>query len=182
MGVRRAGRVEVTDGLQPGGTIVTAGQQRVQRDGTVVRVVDVSRSAAASEGGQNRISHRRQPGPCLTSFTDLMQLAEISIRRPVFATVRSLLILLVGAVSFNRLAEREYPKIDEPVVTVTVRYPGASAEVIESQISKPLEDSIAGIDAVDVTTSTSRAEQSQISVRFRLEYFWRAQIRHACLA
>ncbi|MFZ4286441.1 efflux RND transporter permease subunit [Variovorax sp. HJSM1_2] len=98
-----------------------------------------------------------------------MQLAEISIRRPVFATVLSLLIVLIGAVSFMRLSVREYPKIDEPVVTVTVKYPGASAEVIESQISKPLEDSIAGIDAVDVITSISRAEQSQISVRFRLE-------------
>jgi multidrug efflux pump len=64
---------------------------------------------------------------------------------------------------------REYPKIDEPVVTVSVRYAGASAEVIESQVTKPLEDSIAGIDAVDVITSISRAEQAQISVRFRLE-------------
>ncbi len=98
-----------------------------------------------------------------------MQLAEISIRRPVFATVLSLLIVLVGAVSFNRLAVREYPKIDEPVVTVSVRYAGASAEVIESQVTKPLEDSIAGIDAVDVITSISRADQAQISVRFRLE-------------
>ena len=98
-----------------------------------------------------------------------MQLAEISIRRPVFATVLSLLILLVGAVSFNRLAVREYPKIDEPVVTVSVRYAGASAEVIESQVTKPLEDSIAGIDGVDVITSISRADQGQISVRFRLE-------------
>ncbi len=97
-----------------------------------------------------------------------MQLAELSIRRPVFATVLSLLIVLIGAVSFNRLTVREYPKIDEPVVTVSVRYPGASAEVIESQISKPLEDSIAGIDGVDVITSISRADQSQISVRFRL--------------
>ncbi len=98
-----------------------------------------------------------------------MQLAEVSIRRPVFATVLSLLIVLIGAVSFTRLPVREYPKIDEPVVTVSVRYAGASAEVIESQVSKPLEDSIAGIDAVDVITSISRAEQSQISVRFRLE-------------
>lgn len=98
-----------------------------------------------------------------------MQLAEVSIRRPVFATVLSLLIVLVGAVSFQRLTVREYPKIDEPVVTVSVRYPGASAEVIESQVTKPLEDSIAGIDAVDVLTSISRADQSQISVRFRLE-------------
>ncbi|HYF16764.1 MAG TPA: efflux RND transporter permease subunit, partial [Ramlibacter sp.] len=98
-----------------------------------------------------------------------MVLPELSIRRPVFATVLSLLVLLIGAVSFNRLAVREYPKIDEPVVTVSVRYPGASAEVIESQVTKPLEDSIAGIDAIDVLSSISRAEQTQISVRFRLE-------------
>jgi multidrug efflux pump len=98
-----------------------------------------------------------------------MQLPEIAIRRPVFATVLSLLVVLIGAVSFDRLSVREYPKIDEPVVTVSVKYPGASAEVIETQVTKPLEDSIAGIDAVDVITSISRAEQSQISVRFRLE-------------
>jgi multidrug efflux pump len=98
-----------------------------------------------------------------------MQLAEVSIRRPVFATVLSLLIVLIGAVSFNRLTVREYPKIDEPVVTVSVRYAGASAEVIESQVTKPLEDSIAGIDGVDAITSISRADQGQITVRFRLE-------------
>lgn len=98
-----------------------------------------------------------------------MQFAETAIRRPVLATVLSLLVVLIGAVSFNRLSVREYPKIDEPVVTVSVRYPGASAEVVESQIAKVLEDSIAGIDAVDVITSVSRAEQAQISVRFRLE-------------
>ena len=98
-----------------------------------------------------------------------MLLSEVSIRRPVLAVVMSMLILLIGAVSFNRLSLREYPKIDEPTVTVSVRYPGASAEVVESQVTKPLEDSIAGIDAVDVLTSISRAEQSQITVRFRLE-------------
>ncbi|MFY8102968.1 MAG: efflux RND transporter permease subunit, partial [Ramlibacter sp.] len=98
-----------------------------------------------------------------------MQLPEISIRRPVLATVLSLLVVLIGLVSFDRLSVREYPKIDEPVVTVAVKYPGASAEVIESQVSKPLEDSIAGIDAVDVITSISRADQSQITVKFRLE-------------
>jgi multidrug efflux pump len=81
----------------------------------------------------------------------------------------SLLIMLVGAVSFKSLSLREYPKIDEPTVTVTTRYVGASAEVVESQVTKTLEDSIAGIDAVDVITSISRAEQSQITVRFRLE-------------
>ena len=98
-----------------------------------------------------------------------MQLAEVSIRRPVLAVVMSLLIVLIGSVSFNSLSLREYPKIDEPTVTVTTRYTGASAEVVESQVTKPLEDSIAGIDAVDVISSISRAEQSQITVRFRLE-------------
>jgi len=98
-----------------------------------------------------------------------MKLSEISIRRPVLATVMSLLLVLVGLVSFNKLTLREYPRIDEPVVTVSTRLVGASSEVIESQVSKPLEDSIAGIDGVDIVTSISRAEQSQITVRFKLE-------------
>ncbi len=98
-----------------------------------------------------------------------MQLPEVSIRRPVFATVLSLIILLVGWVSFNGLTVREYPKIDEPNVTVTTRFPGASSEVVESQVTKPLEDSLAGIEGVDVITSISRQEQSQITVRFKLE-------------
>jgi multidrug efflux pump len=98
-----------------------------------------------------------------------MVLSDICIRRPVFASVMSLVIVLIGLVSYKQLAVREYPKIDEPVVTVETKYPGASSEIVESQVTKPLEDSIAGIDGVDVLTSISRAEQSQITVRFRLE-------------
>ncbi|MGC4397141.1 efflux RND transporter permease subunit [Hydrogenophaga sp. T2] len=98
-----------------------------------------------------------------------MQLPEISIRRPVFATVLSLLIVLVGLVSFKNLSVREYPRIDEPTVTVTTRFVGASSEVIESQVTKVLEDSLAGIEGVDIITSISRQEQSQITVRFKLE-------------
>jgi multidrug efflux pump len=97
-----------------------------------------------------------------------MQLPEISIRRPVFATVLSLLILLIGYVSFTKLSVREYPKIDEPNVTVQTNYRGASAEVVEAQVTKVLEDSLAGIEGVDVITSISRPEQSQITVRFKL--------------
>ena len=97
-----------------------------------------------------------------------MKLSDTSIRRPVLASVMSLLILLVGLVSFDRLSLREYPRIDEPVVTVNTVLTGASSEVIESQVTKPLEDSIAGIDGVDIITSISRAERSQISVRFKL--------------
>jgi multidrug efflux pump len=98
-----------------------------------------------------------------------MKLSETAVRRPVLATVLSLLILLVGLVSFDRLVVREYPRIDEPVVNVSTRLIGASSEVIESQVTKPLEDSIAGIEGVDIITSISRAEQSQITVRFKLE-------------
>jgi multidrug efflux pump len=97
-----------------------------------------------------------------------MQLPEISIRRPVFATVLSLLIVLVGVVSFTRLNVREYPKIDNPVVTVETKYTGASSAVIESQVTKTLEDSLSGIEGVDVITSISRQEQSQITVNFVL--------------
>jgi hypothetical protein len=82
--------------------------------------------------------------------------------------VMSLLLILIGLVSFKQLTVREYPRIDEPVVTVSTRLLGASSEVIESQVTKPLEDSIAGIDGVDIITSISRTEQSQITVRFKL--------------
>ena len=98
-----------------------------------------------------------------------MRLSEICIERPVFATVLSLIITLVGAVSLTKLSIREYPKIDEPVVTVSTDYRGASPEIIESQVTKPLEDSIAGIEGIEVLTSISRAENSQISVRFKLD-------------
>jgi multidrug efflux pump len=97
-----------------------------------------------------------------------MQLPELSVRRPVFATVLSLLILLAGAVAFNSLSVREYPQIDEPNVTVSTRFGGASSEVVESQVTKPLEDSLAGIEGVDIITSISRQESSQITVRFKL--------------
>jgi multidrug efflux pump len=97
-----------------------------------------------------------------------MTLPEICIRRPVFATVLSVVVLLIGLISYSRLSVREYPRIDEPVVTVETRYTGASAEVVESQITKVLEDSMAGIEGVDVMTSVSRSEISQITVRFKL--------------
>ncbi|MSP68485.1 MAG: efflux RND transporter permease subunit, partial [Alphaproteobacteria bacterium] len=97
-----------------------------------------------------------------------MKFYELCIRRPVFASVLSLLVLLIGLVSYTRLAVREYPNIDEPVVSVSTRYRGANAEVMETQVSQILETSIAGIEGIEVLTSSSRAEQSAINVRFRL--------------
>ena len=97
-----------------------------------------------------------------------MTLPELCIKRPVFATVLSLAVLLIGLISYSRLSVREYPKIDEPVVSVETVYKGASAEVVESTITKPLEDSLSGIEGVDVMTSQTRAERSQINIKFKL--------------
>jgi multidrug efflux pump len=95
-----------------------------------------------------------------------MFLPEISVKRPVLATVMSLLIVLIGIIAFDRLTVREYPKIDTPVVSVRTVYTGASPQVIESQVTQPLEDSISGIEGVKTLKSVSREEVSQITVEF----------------
>jgi multidrug efflux pump len=98
-----------------------------------------------------------------------MFLPEISIRRPVLATVMSLVVVLLGLISYDRLPVREYPNIDEPVVTVETGLQGASAEIIESQVTQIIEESLAGIEGIDFMSSISRAERSQISITFRLD-------------
>ncbi|MDO9468766.1 MAG: efflux RND transporter permease subunit [Thiobacillus sp.] len=95
-----------------------------------------------------------------------MILSDISIRRPVLATVMSLMIILIGLIAFDRLPVREYPNIDAPVVSVRTVYPGASAAVMESQITKPLEDSLSGIEGIRTIKSVSREAVSQITVEF----------------
>jgi len=97
-----------------------------------------------------------------------MSIYELCIRRPVFATVLSLILMLVGVVSYERLSVREYPSIDEPIVSVETVYRGASPEIIETQVTQVLEESIAGIEGIEVLSSRSRPEQSNITVRFRL--------------
>jgi multidrug efflux pump len=97
-----------------------------------------------------------------------MGLLEFFVRKPVFASVVSLMIVLLGLVSFSRLSLREYPNIDPPVVSVRTDYPGASAQIIESQVTQVLEGSIAGIGGVEILESRSRPESSRITVRFLL--------------
>ncbi|QEL24185.1 efflux RND transporter permease subunit [Bosea sp. F3-2] len=96
-----------------------------------------------------------------------MSLFELFVRRPVLSTVLSLLVMLIGIVSYGRLTVREYPNIDEPIVSVQTIYRGASAEIIETQVTQILENSIAGIEGIEIISSASRQERSQISVRFR---------------
>ncbi|HJU38649.1 MAG TPA: efflux RND transporter permease subunit, partial [Tahibacter sp.] len=98
-----------------------------------------------------------------------MVLSDVSIRRPVFATVVNLVILLVGFICYERLAVRLIPKVDVPIVNVSTSYPGASAQVIESQITTPIEEQLSGIEGIDYIQSVSREESSQITVRFRID-------------
>ena len=98
-----------------------------------------------------------------------MILSEVSVRRPVLATVMSLLLVLVGVMSYQSLSVREYPSIDSPVLSVRTVYRGASAEIVESQVTKPLEDSIAGIEGIRTMKSVSREEVSEITVEFNLD-------------
>lgn len=97
-----------------------------------------------------------------------MKISNFCITRPVFATVLSLALVLLGLLSYNRIQIREYPNIDEPVVTVRTNFTGAAAEIIESQVTKIIEDSVAGIEGVDIVRSISRSERSQVTVRFKL--------------
>lgn len=97
-----------------------------------------------------------------------MSLWETCIRRPVLAIVLSLVLVLIGFVSYERLTTREYPDVEEPTVSVSTTYSGASAEIVESQVTQVLETQLSGIAGIDVVTSTSRAETSAITVRFTL--------------
>ena len=95
-----------------------------------------------------------------------MTISELSIRRPVFATVVSLLLLIAGVMAAMRLSLREYPDISQPVVSVNVNYRGANAAVIETRVTQLIENEVAGLEGVDKLTSSSRDERAQISVQF----------------
>jgi len=97
-----------------------------------------------------------------------MNFSELSIKRPVLATVMVLIIIIFGLIGYTNLAVREYPSVDNPIITVQVSYPGANAEVIENQITEPLEQNINGIPGIRSLTSRSSQGSSRISVEFEL--------------
>ena len=97
-----------------------------------------------------------------------MSLTSISIQRPVLAIVMSIVIVIFGLVGFNFLGVREYPSVDPPIITVATSYTGANADIIESQITEPLEESINGIAGIKSLTSVSRDGRSTITVEFEL--------------
>ena len=98
-----------------------------------------------------------------------MMLSDLSVRRPVFAAVLSLLLIAFGLLSFDRLPLREYPDINPPIVSVETRYPGASAQVVETKITQLVEDAIAGIEGIRTISSASRDGRSQVTLEFEVE-------------
>ena len=98
-----------------------------------------------------------------------MWLSDISVKRPVFATVLSLMLLALGALSFRDLTVREYPDTVAPTVQVQVGYPGASADIVETRITQVLEGELSGIEGVKSIRSTSRDQRSQLTVEFTLD-------------
>ncbi len=98
-----------------------------------------------------------------------MSLAQLSIKRPVLATVMSITIVLFGAIGYTYLGVREYPSVDPPIITVSTDYTGANADVIETQITEPLEESINGIAGIRSLKSVSRDGRSTITVEFNID-------------
>ncbi|HLN72875.1 MAG TPA: efflux RND transporter permease subunit, partial [Prolixibacteraceae bacterium] len=98
-----------------------------------------------------------------------MNISELSLKKPVLATVMSLFLILFGVIGYNLLGIREYPAIDPPVISVSTSYAGANADVIESQITEPLEKSINGIPGIRTITSSSSVGNSRISVEFNID-------------
>ncbi|MET0546662.1 MAG: efflux RND transporter permease subunit [Caulobacterales bacterium] len=97
-----------------------------------------------------------------------MLISDISVRRPVLAIVASLLIIVFGIVAFTQLPLRELPNVDQPVVTIQTLYRGASADIIDTRITKPIEDQLTGMEGLDLIRSQNRDGRSQITVEFKL--------------
>ena len=98
-----------------------------------------------------------------------MSLSSLSVQRPVLATVMSIVIVLFGIIGLTYLGVREYPSVDPPIITVSTSYVGANADIIESQITEPIEEAVNGIAGIRSITSVSRDGRSTITVEFNLE-------------
>jgi len=96
-----------------------------------------------------------------------MKISDISIKRPVFAIVLNILIILLGIVGLTRMSIREYPNIDLPVISIRTTYSGASPEIIETQVTKAIEDAVTSIDGIDFMTSMSRRGMSFVNISFQ---------------
>ena len=152
IGRRRPGEVEVLQGLSADDGVVIDGTQNL-RDGVPVRVQGAEGDVAARWPGERRN----------------MILSDVSVRRPVFAMVLSLLLTIIGLMAAGRLSIRETPNVQPPIVSIETVYRGASASVIETKITQVIENQIAGLEGVDTLRSTSQDERSRITIEFSLD-------------
>jgi multidrug efflux pump len=98
-----------------------------------------------------------------------MNISELSLRRPVLAFVMNIILVVFGVIGFNELGVRDYPAIDPPIINVSATYPGANADIIESQITEPLEKSVNGVPGIRNITSSSSVSRSNINIEFELD-------------
>ncbi|MAN52599.1 efflux RND transporter permease subunit, partial [Marinimicrobium sp.] len=98
-----------------------------------------------------------------------MLLSDVSIKRPVFASVISLILIALGLLAYDRLTLREYPDIDPPVVSIRTNYPGAAAAVVETRVTRLLEDRVAGVEGMEYIESSSENGRSDITIRFNVD-------------
>ena len=97
-----------------------------------------------------------------------MIISDISVKRPVFASVISLLLIAFGMVSYDRLSLREYPDIDPPIVTVEIEYPGAPANIVETRVTELVEERIAGVEGIEFVESASKDGESSVTIQFSI--------------
>jgi multidrug efflux pump len=98
-----------------------------------------------------------------------MLLSDISVKRPVFAAVMSLLLIAFGVISFTKIPLREYPDIDPPVISIDTSYPGAAANIVETRVTELIEERIAGVEGIKSINSTSQDGRSQITIEFNID-------------
>ena len=97
-----------------------------------------------------------------------MKLSDLSVTRPVFASVLALLLIVFGLVAFERLPLRQYPDIDPPVVSIDTSYRGASASVVENRITELIEERIAGLEGIRYISSSSQDGRSRVTIEFKV--------------
>ena len=147
LGQRTAGAVEVIEGLEAGEPVVRQGMQRL-RDGARVRLPERRRRPRRGAPGRGRM------------------ISDFCIKRPVFAAVLSMLLIVLGLASLLRLSVRELPDVDSAVVSVTTTYTGAAPEIVDTDITEVIEGAVAGIAGVKTIRSNSRRGRGRTAIEF----------------
>ncbi len=153
VGPTQEGRVAILEGVKAGEDVVTSGQLKLQ-PGAAVKIDNADASEAAGGAAE-------AVGPM--SFTDLF------IKRPVLATVVSLLILLVGAQAGFKLPIRQYPELSNTTITVMTTYPGANADLIQGFITVPIQQAVASTEGIDTLTASSTQNASTVTLNLKLD-------------